>query len=189
MESLQSLLYRAISSEYEAIQIYKEAFAYAMNIGNAEIAAVFDEISHDEMAHIGNLIKSLDKFLPEDYKIYSEKLLKGEQEFENTIKTAIEDCSITTKELSESSKVDTSIDVPEKAKVFVDLLQSFGVNYDDMRKQYIDGKFYLTVPKGYLGIKPNEVWMKCLSLRNNLKDKHIFVLYNRDTLTIIIENE
>jgi len=80
MKDLISLIFRALQSEFEAIQIYKEVANEARQLNKQDVAGIFDEIARDEMAHIGNLEKLLKVFEKEQYDEFLEKLHEGMQE-------------------------------------------------------------------------------------------------------------
>lgn len=57
----------AISSEFEAIQIYQQIME---STDKPEIKRVLAEITEDEKHHVGGLYKLLEFLSPEDYKDY-----------------------------------------------------------------------------------------------------------------------
>jgi len=77
-----SLLFRALQSEFEAVQIYKEVANTSRELGKEELASNFDEIARDEMVHIGNLQELLKIHEPEQHKEFIEKMEQGFQEVE-----------------------------------------------------------------------------------------------------------
>ena len=62
-KDLVSLIFRALQSEFEAVQIYKEVANEARAINKEDVAGIFDEIARDEFQHIGNLRKNFLKIL------------------------------------------------------------------------------------------------------------------------------
>lgn len=82
MKDIVSLLFRALQSEFEAVQIYKEVANTSRELGKEELASNFDEIARDEMVHIGNLQELLKIHEPEQHKEFIEKMEQGFKEVE-----------------------------------------------------------------------------------------------------------
>ena len=103
MYNLVSLIYRGLQSEYEAVQIYKEVANSARQLGQNAVAAQFDEISRDEMEHIGNLTELLKVFLPEDYTELQEKMQSGYTEVQEDLQKFEPTDNMTSSQISSSS--------------------------------------------------------------------------------------
>ena len=66
IEMLRAIKF-AITSEFEAIQIYQQIME---STNDSRIVKVLAEITNDEKNHVGGLYKLLEFLSPEDYKEY-----------------------------------------------------------------------------------------------------------------------
>ena len=162
MKDLISLIYRGIQSEYEAIQIYKEVAQEARQLDRGDVASVFDEISRDEMQHIGNLEELLKKFLSDDYKELKDKADEGHKETEEDLKEY-------------DKKMETS-----STNDFISCLSNY-VKTSDIQVSHNSNLTTITVSKSLLK-DPQEV-LKALQLVRNSSDG---ITYGKDTITICV---
>lgn len=82
MDNISSILFKAIQSEFEAIQIYKETANIATTLNQPELSSALEEISRDEMVHVGNLLTLLKKFDNKQYEEFYNKYQEGISEVE-----------------------------------------------------------------------------------------------------------